>query len=218
MSLESDLPGAAVSAYITNLFVQEDQVLQAVRARSAAAGLPDIAITPEEGAFLHLLARLVQPRLALEIGALGGYSTIWLGRALPPGGKLISLEKSARHAEIARAHLALADLSAQVELRQGEAAALLPKLAPLAPFDLVFIDADKPNTPAYFDWALAHLRPGGLIAVHNALWGGSVARACQGAAVDEVRAFNAYVASLPGVRSSIYPAGDGTLLAVKLPA
>lgn len=207
---------SALSEYTTALFAVEDSILAHIRQSTLDAGLPDIAITPEEGAFLQLMARLVGARRIVEIGTLGGYSTVWLGRALPPQGKLFSLEKSAAHAHLARQHLELAGLSQNVQVLEGDAHQLLPGLRQHAPFDMVFADAEKSGLRAYFTWAVENLRPGGLFACHNAYWGGSVAGELHGEIIDQTRDFNCFVATHPQVQAHIYPAGDGTLLAVKL--
>ena len=144
----------------------------------AAAGLPAINVSPVQGKLLHLLARAIGARNVLEIGTLGGYSTIWLARALPDGGRVISLEAEPRHAEVARANIARAGLDDMVEVRLGMALDLLPGLAERAePFDFVFIDADKPNNAAYFDWALRLSRVGAIIVVDNVVRGGDVVTA-----------------------------------------
>lgn len=205
----------AISSYITGLFAQEDEALAFIRHDSHEQGLPDINISPEEARFLQLLVRIAQARLALEIGTLGGYSGTWIARALQPGGRLITIEKSARHAEVAREHFARAAVQERVELRQGDAHQLLPGLAKLAPFDFVFIDADKAGYNDYFAWAVEHVRPGGVICAHNALWGGAVVGEYEGEAVNIARQFNQMAAGHPQVDSSIYPAGDGLLVAVR---
>lgn len=205
-----------LSDYTTALFAAEDEVLKHIRQASLNAGLPDIAISPEEGAFLQLMARLAGAHRIVEIGTLGGYSTVWLGRALPEQGMLFSLEKSAAHAQMARRHVEMAGLSQNVRVLEGDAHQLLPGLQQYAPFDMVFADAEKSGLLAYFAWALANLRPGGLFAAHNAYWGGSVAGDFRGEVIDQMREFNRFVAQHPQVQAHIYPAGDGTLLAVKL--
>ena len=146
----------AVDGYLGDLLVPADAALEAALAASAAAGLPAINVSPVQGKLLQLLARAIGARKILEIGTLGGYSSIWLARALPDGGRLVSLEADPRHAEVARANIARAELDSSVEVRLGMALDLLPELAAEGgdPFDLVFIDADKPNNAAYFDWAL----------------------------------------------------------------
>ena len=166
-----------VDDYLNRLYVPEDPVLEAALAASAAAGLPDIQVTPMQGRLLTVLALALGARRILEVGTLGGYSTICLARALPPGGRLVTLELEPRHAEVARANLARAGFGKDVaEVRVGPALDLLPALAAEggAPFDLVFLDADKPNTPAYFDWALRLARPGTLIVADNVIRHGEV--------------------------------------------
>jgi predicted O-methyltransferase YrrM len=166
----------AVDRYLGDLLASDDPALEAALAASAAAGLPAINVSPVQGKLLHLLARAIGARNVLEIGTLGGYSTIWLARALPDGGRLISLEADARHAEVARANIARAGLQAVVEVRLGMALDTLPELAAEGrePFDFVFIDADKPNNAAYFDWALKLSRPGSIIVVDNVVRDGDV--------------------------------------------
>lgn len=166
----------AVDAYLTDLLVPEDDALTAAVAASDAAGLPQIAVAPNQGKLLHLLALTQGATRILEIGTLGGYSTIWLGRALPADGQLVSLEYSDAHADVARANLARAGLDKNVEVRVGPA---LDSLAALeaegtAPFDFFFIDADKANNPHYVEWALKLSRPGSVIVVDNVVRDGSV--------------------------------------------
>jgi len=167
----------AVEEYMDELLISPDPVLDAARKASAAAGLPDIAVTPGQGRFLQLLARMRGARHILEIGTLGGYSTIWLARALPADGRLITIEAEAKHCEVARANVAHAGLSARVDFRLGEALDLLPDLAAegLEPFDFAFIDADKENTAEYFRWAVRLARPGAAIVVDNVVRDGEVA-------------------------------------------
>jgi len=166
----------AVDRYLGDLLASADPALEAALAASAAAGLPAINVSPTQGKLLHLLARSIGARNILEIGTLGGYSTIWLARVLPDGGCLISLEADAGHAEVARANIARAGLQAIVEVRLGMALDTLPGLAAerSEPFDFVFIDADKPNNAAYFDWALKLSRPGSIIVVDNVVRDGEV--------------------------------------------
>jgi len=162
----------AVDDYITDLLLPADPVLDATQEASRTAGLPPISVSAAQGKLLHLLARIQGARRILEIGTLAGYSTIWLGRALPPGGRLITLEFDPKHADVARANLARAGLSAAVDVRVGRAIDTLPSLAGDAPFDLVFIDADKPSTPDYFRWALKLSRRGTVIVVDNVVRSG----------------------------------------------
>lgn len=162
----------AVDEFISQQLVSVDPALEAALADSEAAGLPAINVTPNQGKFLHLLARIQSARRVLEIGTLGGYSTIWLARALPPDGRLITLEANPRHAEIARKNIERAGLAAVVELRLGPALDTLPQLAP--PFDFVFIDADKENNALYFDWALRLSRKGSVIIADNVVREGKI--------------------------------------------
>jgi predicted O-methyltransferase YrrM len=166
----------AVDSYVTDLLVPADAALEDTLASSTAAGLPAINVAPNQGKFLQMLARMIGARNILEIGTLGGYSTIWLARALPAGGRLITLEADRKHAEIARTNLSKAGLSQIVEVRLGAALETLPQLAAEKPepFDLVFIDADKPNNAGYFSWALKLTRPGSLIIVDNVIRNGAV--------------------------------------------
>lgn len=167
---------SAVDSYLSDLLIPPDAALSGALERTAAAGLPPINVAPNQGMLLQILARGVGARAILEIGTLGGYSTIWLAKALAPGGRLISLEADARHAEVARNNIARAGLSDIVEVRVGKALQTLPQLAneEAGPFDLVFIDADKPNNTAYFEWALRLSRPGSLIVVDNVVRDGQV--------------------------------------------
>lgn len=166
----------AVDTYISDLLVQADAALQAAVEDSQSAGLPPIQVAPPLGKLLHLLARIRGARRILEVGTLGGYSTIWLGRALPPGGRLVSLEIDPQHAEVARANLERAGLSEVADVRVGPAGSTLAELASegAGPFDLVFIDADKKGNPEYFAWALELTRPGSLIVVDNVVRQGAV--------------------------------------------
>jgi len=167
----------AVDAYIDDLFGPADPVLVATQERAAGAGLPDISVSAAQGRLLHVLALACGARSILEIGTLGGYSTIWLARALPPDGRLVSLEYEPRHAEIARSNVTDAGLAGRVEIRVGRA---LDGLADLeaqgaGPFDMVFIDADKPPYAEYFEAAVRLARPGTLIVVDNVIRDGKVA-------------------------------------------
>jgi caffeoyl-CoA O-methyltransferase len=174
-------------------------------------------VKPEEGRFLQVLVRSCGARKAIEIGTLGGYSGIWIARGLLPGGRLITIEKEPRHAEIAKIHFGAAGLDGRVEIRVGNAHRLLQGLASEGPFDFVFIDAEKEGYPAYLDWALENVRTGGVIAAHNAFRGGSVAgQANDDVHTDEMRRFNRRFAGEQRLISTIYPAGDGTLVGVKV--
>jgi len=169
----------AVDRYIADTLIGRDAALDAAVAASDAAGLPQIAVAPNQGKLLHLLALVRGAKRILEIGTLGGYSTIWLARALPAGGRLITLEADETHARVARSNIERAGLGVDVEVRLGPALETLPRLAAegAGPFDLTFIDADKPNIPAYFEWSLKLAAPGGLIVVDNVIRDGAVADA-----------------------------------------
>jgi predicted O-methyltransferase YrrM len=166
----------AVDAYVGDLLFPNDPPLTAALEASEAAGLPTIAVSPTQGAFLNILARSKGARTILELGTLGGYSTIWMARALPPGGHLTTVEADPRHAEVARANIARAGVADLVTLRLGKALDVLPALAAegRGPFDLIFIDADKENTAAYFDWAIRLGRAGTLIIVDNVVREGEI--------------------------------------------
>jgi predicted O-methyltransferase YrrM len=195
----------AVDGYFSDLLVPADAALEAALAASAAAGLPAINVSPVQGKLLQLLARAIGAHNVLEIGTLGGYSSIWLARALPDGGRLVSLEADPRHAEVARANIARAGLDSSVEVRLGMALDLLPELAAEGgePFDLVFIDADKPNNAAYFDWALQLTRPGSIIVVDNVVREGDVIDAVSDSpTVQGVRRFLERLATEPRVSAT----------------
>jgi predicted O-methyltransferase YrrM len=188
----------AVDRYITDALVPSDPVLEEALKSSTDAGLPAINVAPNQGKLLHLFARIRGARRILEIGTLGGYSTIWLARALPPDGRLITLELDPKHAEVARANFARAGISARVELRVGRALDTLPKLAAegLEPFDLIFIDADKASIPDYFTWALKLSRAGTVILVDNVIRKGAVVDATStDPSVVGVRRFNQLLAA-----------------------
>lgn len=167
---------AAVDRYFSEQLSLSDPVLDAAMAANRAAELPAIDVAPNQGKLLQLLAQLVASRRILEIGTLGGYSTIWLARALPAGGRLITLEFNPKHAEIARANIARAGLAELVEIRIGAALDTLPKLQNESrePFDLIFIDADKPNNTEYVRWAIKLSRPGTLVIIDNVVRDGAV--------------------------------------------
>ncbi|MBV8795208.1 MAG: O-methyltransferase [Hyphomicrobiales bacterium] len=168
-----------VDSYFAGTLIGSDPALEATLKANAAGGLPSIDVSAPQGKLIHLLARMSGARKALEIGTLGGYSTIWLARALPEDGRLITLEVSARHADVARRNVAHAGLESKVEIRTGAALTTLPKLEAegLGPFDFVFIDADKTNNAAYLEWALRLSRRGTTIVVDNVVREGGVADA-----------------------------------------
>jgi predicted O-methyltransferase YrrM len=166
----------AVDHYISEALITADPVLDVALAASDKAGLPAIAVTPNQGKLMMILARAIGARTILELGSLGGYSTIWLARALPADGRLVTLEFDPRHAEVARANLTRAGLTDKVEVRVGKALETLPQLAAegLGPFDFIFIDADKGNYPGYLEWAVKLSRPGTLIIADNVIRDGTV--------------------------------------------
>lgn len=164
----------AVDQYITETVVAEDHILRAATEAGVAAGLPQISVTPSQGKLLYLLARVQGARAILEIGTLVGYSTIWLARAVGPNGRVITLESEAAHAAVARDNVARAGLEETVDIRVGKALDTLPGLVAAAPFDLVFIDADKESNPQYFEWAMRLAKPGSLIIIDNVVRDGTV--------------------------------------------
>lgn len=182
----------SVDEYFAERFIGADEDLDAALAASAEAGLPAIQVSPSQGKLLMLLARSIGARRVLELGTLGGYSTIWMARALPPGGRLVTIECDARHAAVASANIARAGLAGVVELRTGRAADVLAgmKAQRCEPFDLVFIDADKASMAEYFAWAVEHTRSGGVIIADNVVREGAVLDdASRDASVRGVRSF-----------------------------
>lgn len=193
----------AVDDYFEDLLISADPVLETALQDSDAAGLPPHHVTPNQGKLLHLLIQIQGARRVLEIGTLGGYSTIWLARALPPDGYLVALEANPHHAEIARGNLTRANLLDTVDLRVGNALDLLPSLQPAAPFDFIFIDADKPNNPHYLAWALQLSGPGTVIIGDNVVRDGEVANAhSSDPKVQGVRTFCELLAAPPQVSAT----------------
>ena len=170
---------SAVDEYVVETLMPHDEVLEAALKAGAEAGLPQIQVSPPQGKLLHLLARTLGARRILEFGTLAGYSTIWLGRALAEGGRLITLEADPRYAEVAAGNIARAGLGDVVDLRVGQALDALPALEAeeAGPFDLVFIDADKVHSPDYFAWSVDNSRPGSLIVADNVVRDGTLAEA-----------------------------------------
>jgi predicted O-methyltransferase YrrM len=183
-----------VDRYFEEKLVQSDEALEAALAASDKAGLPAISVSPSHGKLLWILAKLVNARRILEIGTLGGYSAIWMARALPSDGRLVTLEAMDKHAKVARANIARAGLEKKVEIRVGQALETLPTLQ--GPFDLSFIDADKQSNPQYFTWALKLSRPGSLIVVDNVVRDGKVIDArSRDASIQGVRRLNELIAA-----------------------
>ncbi len=222
----SDAQWATVDEYLTDLLAPSDDVLKTALRASENAGLPPIQVTATQGKLLHLLARMMGARRILEIGTLGGYSTIWLGRALPPGGRLVTLESEPIHARVARANITRAGLDATVELRLGPALETLPLLAAENPdpFDLIFIDADKANTAPYFDWSLTLSRPGSMIIADNVVRKGAVTNAqSDDPSVQGIRRFLNMLAvehrvSATAIQTVGSKGYDGFVLALVLPS
>ena len=212
----------AVDRYISEALIPADPVLESALAASKKAGLPAIAVAPNQGKWLMILAQAIGARSILEMGSLGGYSTIWLARGLAGGGKLITLEADPTHAEVAQANIARAGLAGKVELRLGKALDTLPQLAAegLGPFDLIFIDADKGNYPGYLEWAVKLSRPGTLIIGDNVVRDGDVIDATNtDPAVQGVRRMNEIIAADPRLTATaIQTVGskgyDGFMIAI----
>ena len=165
-----------VDQYISDLIAPQDEALLETARSIDEAGMPQISISPNQGKFLHVLALLCGAKNILEIGTLAGYSTIWMARALPPGGRLITIEFDPRHARVAQKNIDRAGLQSQVDIRVGKALDILPQLEAegVGPFDMIFIDADKPPYTEYFQWALRLARPGTLIVADNVIREGKV--------------------------------------------
>jgi predicted O-methyltransferase YrrM len=212
----------AVDRYITDLLVENDPVLEDALRDSAAAGLPPIHVSPSQGKLLQLLALTKGARSILEIGTLGGYSTIWLARGLPSDGRLVSLEADPKHADVARSNISRAGLSGMVEVITGRALDTLPRLAAESrgPFDLIFIDADKPGYPDYFTWAVKLSRRGTVIIADNVVRKGAVIDAAStDPLIRGIRRMNDLVAKEPRVSATtVQTVGvkgyDGFMIAV----
>jgi predicted O-methyltransferase YrrM len=212
----------AVDRYISEALIPADPVLEAALAASDKAGLPSIAVTPGQGRLLMILAQAIGARTILELGSLGGYSTIWLARALPADGRLITLEFDPKHAEVTRANVARAGFADKVEIRIGKALETLPELAleGLAPFDFIFIDADKGNYPGYVEWAVKLSHPGTLIIGDNVVRDGKVIDANDpDPSIQGVRRMNEIIAAEPRlVATAIQTVGskgyDGFMIAI----
>ncbi len=207
--------------YLEETFHPEDSVLEEVRLRSFAAGLPKIQVGEMDGLHLAVLAASLQPRNIVEIGTLGGYSGIHLARSLLPGGKLYTFEYDPKHARVARESFEDAGLSSSVEVHLGAALENLPKIEKEGPFDLVFIDADKPNYPRYLSWAEKNIRVGGMIIGDNTFgWGmltdTSFASEDDRLSIMGIRQFNESLAKNPAFKTTILPTGEGLTVAVRL--
>ena len=197
-----------VDDYIAGLFSPADEALSAALADSQSNGLPSINVSANEGKLLYMLAKISGAKKILEIGTLGGYSTIWLARALSDGGSLLTLEYSPKHAEVARANIERAGLAHAVEVRVGAGLDLLPQIAANGegPFDLFFIDADKENYPGYLEWAIKLSRPGSVILSDNLIRNGAVLEpAPDDSSAIAIAAFNRTLATHPRLETIILP-------------
>lgn len=210
----NDMQRARLDDYVSALYVQEDEALRWIQAEAQRQEFPAISVRPFEGRLLQFLVRLSGARRVVEIGALAGYSGVWLARALPSDGRLYTLERNARHAALARQSFQRAGVSERVELLEGAALDSLATLAARGPFDLVFIDADKASYPAYLEWAAHNLRVGGLVAAHNAFRSGQVLdpQSDDDRIMDE---FNRALAQHPRFDGMILAIGDGMAVGVK---
>ncbi len=214
----------AVDDYFGGLLAPADAALDAALEANQKAGLPAVDVSPVQGKFLQLLVRMTQARRVLEIGTLGGYSTIWMARALPADGRIVTLEFNPKHAEVARENLSRAGVLDRVEARVGRALDSLPLLAETGagPFDLIFIDADKQNNPAYLEWALKLARPGTVIAVDNIVRDGRIVDAAsEDADIQGIRRMTEQMAANPRLSATVLQTVgnkgyDGIALAVVL--
>lgn len=196
---------SAVDDYISSLYVPSDPALEAALITSDAANLPAINVAPNQGKLLMLLAMMHGARTILEFGTLGGYSTIWLARALPADGRVVTLEYDPKHAAVARENIARAGFADRVEVRVGKALDLLPEIEAegLHPFDFFFLDADKPNNPAYLEWSIKLSRPGSVIIADNVVREGAVLDTkSSDASVQGIRRFNERFASHPRIQAT----------------
>lgn len=202
---DAEMPWTAVDHYFNEQLLAFDPVLDAALAVSAEAGLPPISVSASQGKFLMLLARIQGARRILEIGTLGGYSTIWLARGLATGGKLVTLEAKQSHADVARANIERAGFADVVEIRVGRALDSLPRLDAdgSGPFHFIFIDADKPGIPDYFQWALKLSHPGSVIIVDNVVRNGAIVdRGKDDPGIEGVRRFMEMLATEPRVSAT----------------
>lgn len=202
--------------YLAARTVAEDEFLRRLRAAAEAEGLPAISIAPEQGSFIHLLLRLARAREVVEVGTLGGYSAIWMARALPPDGRVRTIEVNPRHADFAERWIAQSDVAGRVEVLPGPGRTILPTLGPAGACDAVLLDADKESYPVYLAEASRLLRPGGLLLADNAFaFGDLFTAAPERPDVAAIRAFNDLLAADPRYQSIIVPLGDGLWVAVK---
>ena len=205
----------ACARYVTELFASEDDVLTDLRREMVEVGLPPIHIDAAEGRLLQVLLGAIGARKVIELGTLGGYSAIWMARALPADGRLITLELESERAELARRFLRRAGLDDRVEVRVGAALQLLRELAGEGPYDAVFIDADKENYPVYLNWCSSNVRSGGLVIGDNAFKSGAVLDSgTSDAGVQGIQEFNRRLAKDPRFTSIVVPTRDGVAIAL----
>lgn len=208
-----------LSGYVRSLFAAEDAVLEALRYETSRRGLPEINISAEQGRLLQVLLRAIGARRVLEVGTLGGYSAIWMARALPPDGALRTIEIDPGRAAFAREFIAKAGLDGVIRVVVDDAARALAAFPAEEPFDVVFIDADKERYPGYLEQALRLLRPGGLVIADNAFWGGRVLEEDpEEEGTRGVRELNRRMATDPSLHGTIIPVRDGMAVAVYTPA
>lgn len=206
-----------LAAYADDLFVREDPLLAELRAEMEARGFPSIHVPARTGLFLQILVRATGARRIVEIGTLGGYSALWMARALPAGGMIVTMEKEPAHAELARTFIERAGLAEAVDVRVGRAIDLLRRMDADGAVDMVFLDADKESYTAYLAEARRLLRPGGLLVADNAFWKGRVVSEPDpdDHATRGIRAFNRALAEDPEFSATIVPTGDGVAVAVR---
>lgn len=203
--------------YVERVFHPEDPILKEIRERAARAGLPDIHVGKMDGLHLEVLVRSMNAKKIVEIGTLAGFSGVCMARGLPADGRLYTFEYDPKHAQVARESFAKAGLSDRVEVIVGAAVETLPSIEKHGPFDLVFIDADKPSYPAYFDWAMRNLRQGGAMLADNTFALGEIATSQRNSPrVQALREFNERCANDPRLRSTILPTSDGLTFAVRI--
>jgi len=211
----SELDHDALDLYVQRHFSGEDAVLREIRRRADEAGMPRIQLPPATARAVQVLVRAGGARRVLEVGTLAGYSAVWIARALPPHGRLITIEINPDHAEVARESIAAAGVSDRVDIRVGDAVAVMSELGPDGSFDGVFLDADKERYTTYLDRAAGLLRPGGLLMADNAFWAGRVLDPGSDELAAQLDRFNRVVSADSRFDATILPVGDGLLLAVR---
>ncbi|MCY3548043.1 MAG: O-methyltransferase [Gemmatimonadetes bacterium] len=211
----SELDHDALDLYVQRHFSGEDAVLREIRRRADEAGMPRIQLPPATARAVHVLVRAAGARRVLEVGTLAGYSAVWIARALPSHGELITIEINADHAAVARESVEAAGLSDRVDIRVGDAVAVMSGLGPDGSFDVVFLDADKERYTTYLEMAAGLLRPGGLLMADNAFWAGRVLDPDSDELAAQLDRFNRVVSADTRFDATILPVGDGLLLAVR---